>query len=146
MKIKSVFEKYLSNTPKYANQIQIQIFHLVVFQIQIQIQIHVQIFAYLNTNTNTNTYLTPALRQWWYIVNWNLRNKLMWNYIAKQIVCVVKICWKMLSAKQWPLCSGLDVLTQNKMSHLLFLVSVYNVTFFYTVSLYIAINNKLIVA
>ena len=59
MKIKSVFEKYLSNTPKYANQIQIQIFHLVVFQIQIQIQI--QIFAYLNTNTNTNTYLTPAL-------------------------------------------------------------------------------------
>ena len=59
--MKSVFEKYLSNTPKYANQIQIQIqiFHLVVFQIQIQIQI--QIFAYLNTNTNTNTYLTPAL-------------------------------------------------------------------------------------
>ena len=59
VKIKSVFDKYLSNTPKYANQIQIQIFHLVVFQIQIQIQI--QIFAYLNTNTNTNTYLTPAL-------------------------------------------------------------------------------------
>ena len=61
VKMKSVFEKYLSNTPKYANQIQIQIqiFHLVVFQIQIQIQI--QIFAYLNTNTNTNTYLTPAL-------------------------------------------------------------------------------------
>ena len=59
VKMKSVFEKYLSNTPKYANQIQIQIqiFHLVVFQIQIQIQ--VQIFAYLNTNTNT--YLTPAL-------------------------------------------------------------------------------------
>ena len=59
--MKSVFEKYLSNTPKYANQIQIQIqiSHLVVFQIQIQIQI--QIFAYLNTNTNTNTYLTPAL-------------------------------------------------------------------------------------
>ena len=57
VKMKSVFEKYLSNTPKYANQIQIQIFHLVVFQIQIQIQI--QIFAYLNTNTNT--YLTPAL-------------------------------------------------------------------------------------
>ena len=53
--MKSVFEKYLSNTPKYANQI--QIFHLVVFQIQIQIQI----FAYLNTNTNT--YLTPALAQ-----------------------------------------------------------------------------------
>ena len=51
----SVFEKYLSNTPKYANQIQIQIFHLLGFQIQIQIQI----FAYLNTNTNT--YLTPAL-------------------------------------------------------------------------------------
>ena len=51
--MKSVFEKYLSNTPKYANQIQIQIFHLVFFQIQIQIQI----FAYLNTNT----YLTPAL-------------------------------------------------------------------------------------
>ena len=65
MKIKSVFEKYLSNTPKYANQIQIQIqiFHLVVFQIQIQIQI--QIFAYLNTNTNTNTYLTPALSITW---------------------------------------------------------------------------------
>ena len=62
VKMKSVFEKYLSNTPKYANQIQIQIqiFHLVGFQIQIQIQI--QIFAYLNTNTNTNTYLTPALR------------------------------------------------------------------------------------
>ena len=61
VKKKSVFEKYLSNTPKYANQIQIQIqiFHLVGFQIQIQIQI--QIFAYLNTNTNTNTYLTPAL-------------------------------------------------------------------------------------
>ena len=57
VKMKSVFEKYLSNTPKYANQIQIQIFHLVGFQIQIQIQI--QIFAYLNTNTNT--YLTPAL-------------------------------------------------------------------------------------
>ena len=57
--MKSVFEKYLSNTPKYANQIQIriQIFHLAGFQIQIQIQI--QIFAYLNTNTNT--YLTPAL-------------------------------------------------------------------------------------
>ena len=57
--MKSVFEKYLSNTPKYANQIQIQIqiFHLAGFQIQIQIQI----FAYLNTNTNTNTYLTPAL-------------------------------------------------------------------------------------
>ena len=53
--MKSVFEKYLSNTPKYANQIQIQIFHLVCFQIQIQIPI--QIFAYLNTNT----YLTPAL-------------------------------------------------------------------------------------
>ena len=47
--MKSVFEKYLSNTPKYINQI--QIFHLVVFQIQIQI------FAYLNTNM----YLTPAL-------------------------------------------------------------------------------------
>ena len=61
VKKKSVFEKYFSNTPKYANQIQIQIqiFHLVGFQIQIQIQI--QIFAYLNTNTNTNTYLTPAL-------------------------------------------------------------------------------------
>ena len=29
--MKSVFEKYFSNTPKYANQIQIQIFHLVVF-------------------------------------------------------------------------------------------------------------------
>ena len=57
VKMKSVFEKYLSNTPKYANQIQIQIFHLVGFQIQIQIQI--QIFAYLNTNTNM--YLTPAL-------------------------------------------------------------------------------------
>ena len=59
--MKSVFEKYLSNTPIYANQIQIQIqiFHLVGFQIQMQIQI--QIFAYLNTNTNTNTYLTPAL-------------------------------------------------------------------------------------
>ena len=57
MKSVHVFEKDLSNTPKYANQIQIQIFHLVVFQIQIQIQI----FAYLNTNTNTNTYLTPAL-------------------------------------------------------------------------------------
>ena len=53
--MKSVFEKYLSNTPKYTNQIQIQIFHLVSFQIQIQIQI----FAYLNTNTNT--YLAPAL-------------------------------------------------------------------------------------
>ena len=60
-----------------------------------------------------------CLNQWWYIVNWNLRNKLMWNYIAKQIVCVLKICWKMLSAKQWPFCSGLDVLTQNKISHLL---------------------------
>ena len=23
-----------------------------------------------------------CLNQWWYIVNWNLRNKLMWNYIA----------------------------------------------------------------
>ena len=59
--MKSVFEKYLSNTPKYTNQIQIQIqiFHYVGFQIQIQIQI--QKFAYLNTNTNTNTYLTPAL-------------------------------------------------------------------------------------
>ena len=59
----SVFEKYLSNTPKYTNQIQIQIqiFHLVGFQIQIQIQI--QIFAYLNTNTNT--YLTPALLWAW---------------------------------------------------------------------------------
>ena len=59
--MKSVFEKYLSNTPKYANQIQIQIqiFHLVGFQILIQIQI--QIFAYLNTNIYTNTYLTPAL-------------------------------------------------------------------------------------
>ena len=31
-----------------------------------------------------------------------------------QIVCVVIICWKMLSAKQWPFCSGLDVLTHNK--------------------------------
>ena len=59
VKKKIVVEKYLSNTPKYANQIQlqIQIFHLVGFQIQIQIQI----FAYLNTNTNTNMYLTPAL-------------------------------------------------------------------------------------
>ena len=55
VKVKSVFEKYLSNKPKYASQIQILIFHLVGFQIQIQI------FAYLNTNTNTNTYLTPAL-------------------------------------------------------------------------------------
>ena len=36
-----------------------------------------------------------------------------------QIVCVVKICWKMLSAKQWPFCSGLDVLTHNQISHLL---------------------------
>ena len=65
VKKKSVFEKYLSNTPKYANQIQIQIqiFHSVGFQIQIQIQI--QIFAYLNTNTNTNTYLTPALIMVW---------------------------------------------------------------------------------
>ena len=41
VKMRNVFEKYLSNTPKYANQIQIQI----------------QIFAYLNTNTH----LTPAL-------------------------------------------------------------------------------------
>ena len=62
VKKKSVFENYLSNTPKYANQI--QIFHLVSFQIQIQIQI----FVYLNTNTNTNTYLTPALDHaiWWF--------------------------------------------------------------------------------
>ena len=54
-----VYLKNMSNTPKYANQIQIQIqiFHLAGFQIQIQIQI----FVYLNTNTNTNTYLTPAL-------------------------------------------------------------------------------------
>ena len=55
VKMQSVFEKYLSNTLKYAYQIQMQIFHLVGFQIQIQ----VQIFAYLNTNTNT--YLNPAL-------------------------------------------------------------------------------------
>ena len=34
-----------------------------------------------------------------------------------QIVCVVKVCWKMLSAKQWPFCSGLDVLTHNQISH-----------------------------
>ena len=34
-----------------------------------------------------------------------------------QIVCVVKICWKMLSAKQWPFCSGPDVLTHNQISH-----------------------------
>ena len=53
---------------------------------------------------------THSLNQWWYIVNWNLRNKLMWNYIAKQIVCVVKICRKMLSAKHWPFCSGFNVL------------------------------------
>ena len=73
----SVFEKYFSNTPKYANQIQIQIqiFHLVGFQIQIQIQI--QIFVYLNTNTNTNTYLTPALFEtpsWslWCQCNWGV--------------------------------------------------------------------------
>ena len=51
--MKSVFEKYLSNTP---NKIQIQIFDLVGFQIQ---KIQIQIFVYLNTNTNT--YLTPAL-------------------------------------------------------------------------------------
>ena len=36
-----------------------------------------------------------------------------------QIVCVVKICSKMLSAKQWPFCSGLGVLTHNQISHLL---------------------------
>ena len=36
--MKSIFEKYLSNTPKDANQIQIQIFHLVGFQIQIQLE------------------------------------------------------------------------------------------------------------
>ena len=34
-----------------------------------------------------------------------------------QIVCVVEICWKMLSAKQWPFCSGLDVLNHNLISH-----------------------------
>ena len=61
--MKSVFEKYLSNTPKYANQmqIQVQIFHLVGFQIQIQIQIQIFVYLNTNTNTNTNTYLTPAL-------------------------------------------------------------------------------------
>ena len=77
VKMKSVFEKYLSNTPKYANQIQIQIqiFHLVVFQIQIQIQI----FAYLNTNTNTNTYLTPALTEPdWAMFNFTLVS-MLWN-------------------------------------------------------------------
>ena len=55
---------YLS--PKYANQIQIQIqiFCLGGFQIQIRIQI----FAYLNTNTNT--YLTPALMARWLNLCW----------------------------------------------------------------------------
>ena len=31
-----------------------------------------------------------CLNQWWYIVNWNLRNKLMWNHIAKQIDVLLK--------------------------------------------------------
>ena len=36
-----------------------------------------------------------------------------------QKVCVVKICRKMLSAKQWSFCSGLDVLTHNQINNLL---------------------------
>ena len=78
VKKKSVFEKYFSNTPKYANQIQIQIFHLVGFQIQIQIQI--QKFAYLNTNTNT--YLTPALVNIAYIGSGNDK-----TIIIKFVLC-----------------------------------------------------------
>ena len=34
-----------------------------------------------------------------------------------QIVCVVEICWTMLSAKQWPFCSGPDVVTHNQICH-----------------------------
>ena len=98
--MKSVFEKYLSNTPKYANQIQIQIFHLVVFQIQIQIQI----FAYLNTNTNT--YLTPALVYWqsWNTAHWECTQFIgAWQCLSvmSHIQCVtiyIKLyCWKVLS-------------------------------------------------
>ena len=66
VKMKSVFEKYLSNTPKYTNQIQIQIFHLVGFQIQIQI------YAYLNKKYKY-VFLTPAL-PFGDQAGWGLRN------------------------------------------------------------------------
>ena len=94
VKKKSVFEKYFSNTPKYANQIQIQIqiFHLVGFQIQIQIQI--QIFAYLNTNTNTNTYLTPALTDWSEFCHlWGVDKLIFWShYVLKQLIGRLLLC------------------------------------------------------
>ena len=77
-------------------------------------------------------------------VNWTLRNKRLWNVIPIQIqiVYIVKIHLKMLSAKQWPFCPGLDVLTHNEISHILSFVqcTVYNATTFY-----IAIDNKCLI-
>ena len=99
--MKSVFEKYLSNTPKYANQIQIQIqiFHLAGFQTQIQIQI--QIFAYLNTNTNT--YLTPALRLAWVtIIRYELSRKHpCHNWLFNSLTSCVGSCYQTETANQW---------------------------------------------
>ena len=75
---------------------------------------HLPLCVHVVTGGNGLFGASDCLNQCWYIVSWNLRNKLMLNYIANiNSLC----CWKMLSAKQWPFCSGLDVVThKNKIS------------------------------
>ena len=74
----------LIQQPKYANQIQIQIFHLVGFQIQI----------FVNLNTNTNMYLTPTLRSVY------VQRSEHWDC---ETVRTVKQSWQISRCKGWRL-------------------------------------------
>ena len=53
------------------------------------------------------------LKQCWNIVNLTLRNKFEWNINRNSHIFIRENAFEMWSAKCWPFCLGLDVLTHN---------------------------------
>ena len=54
------------------------------------------------------------LNQFWYIANWNRRNKLRWNINRKAYIYIQELHLVMSSGKWRPFCLGLDALTATK--------------------------------
>ena len=60
------------------------------------------------------------LNQCWNIVNWTTMNKLQWNLNQIHTLSFKKMNLKISSAKWWPFCLSLNVLTQEIMWHSIF--------------------------
>ena len=56
------------------------------------------------------------LNQGWLIVNWIFRNTLQWNFNQNKRFSFKEMQLKVLFAKQWPFCLGLNVLNVIKIS------------------------------